>query len=263
MQNLRGSQSLSRTIALKVAPHELGSGQSIPNREALLNKTRVFDFVQICHRGILVRDSAQSILVEQHLAPSDPEATGSFTWINMCCGTQIGPSPVGSAIDIQSVTVPANGPCVGNQFWNQGALARTSDALRVSDAKQHGGRVVCGGVRPSRPGFFYPPTVLLDVPEDAKIFVDEPFGPILPITRVNTIEEAVLRANRNPYGLASYVFAGDHQLAGRICSQLAAGSVGVNQMKGVPPDAASKLSRIVDMAMREASQEWRFSKTAN
>lgn len=120
------------------------------------------------------------------------------------------------------------------------ANARRVDAMEnlVSDARQRGGKVVCGGARPSRSGFFYPPTVLLDVPEDAQIFVDEPFGPILPITRVSTIKEAVLRANRNPYGLASYVFAGDHQLAGRISSQLAAGSVGVNQMKGVPPDAA-------------------------
>lgn len=120
------------------------------------------------------------------------------------------------------------------------ANARRIDAMEslVSDARQRGGRIVCGGARPSRPGFFFPPTVLLDVPEDARIFVDEPFGPVLPITRVNTLEEAVLRANRNPYGLASYVFAGDHQLAGRISSQLAAGSVGINQMKGVPPDAA-------------------------
>jgi succinate-semialdehyde dehydrogenase/glutarate-semialdehyde dehydrogenase len=108
----------------------------------------------------------------------------------------------------------------------------------VSDAKTRGGRIVCGGTRLPRPGYFFPPTVLLDLPEGARLFVDEPFGPVLPITPVDTIEQGVRRANMNAYGLASYVFAGDPKVAIEIASQLEAGSVGVNQMKGVPPDAA-------------------------
>jgi len=108
----------------------------------------------------------------------------------------------------------------------------------VSDAKVHGGRTVCGGTRLPRPGYFFPPTVLLDLPELAKIFSDEPFGPVLPITPVDTIEQGVMRANANAYGLASYVFTGDAKVAIEVASQLEAGSVGVNQMKGVSPDAA-------------------------
>ena len=120
------------------------------------------------------------------------------------------------------------------------ANARRIEAMDklVSDAKERGGKVACGGARLPRPGYFYPPTILLDVPESARVLIDEPFGPILPITPVDSIEEAVLRANGNAYGLASYVFTGDPELAISICSQLEAGSVGVNQMKGVPPDAA-------------------------
>lgn len=125
---------------------------------------------------------------------------------------------------------------------NMGPMANARRMLvmdsLVSDARAHGGKTVCGGTRLPRPGYFFPPTVLADVPENARIFVDEPFGPVLPITPVDTIDEGVRRANANPYGLASYVFAGDPKVAIAIASQLEAGSVGVNQMKGVPPDAA-------------------------
>jgi succinate-semialdehyde dehydrogenase/glutarate-semialdehyde dehydrogenase len=108
----------------------------------------------------------------------------------------------------------------------------------VSDAEVLGGRVVCGGARLARRGYFFAPTVLLNVPEHARIFRDEPFGPILPITAVQTIDEGVQRANANPYGLASYVFIANPDVARDVASRLEAGSVGVNQMKGVPPDAA-------------------------
>lgn len=120
------------------------------------------------------------------------------------------------------------------------ANARRIEALDklVAEAKANGARVACGGARLRRPGYFYPPTVLLDVPESARIFVDEPFGPILPITPVDSLDQAVMRANANPYGLASYVFTSDRDRGIRISSQLEAGSVGVNQMKGVPPDAS-------------------------
>ena len=99
--------------------------------------------------------------------------------------------------------------------------------------------MVCGGTRLPRSGYFFPPTVLSDVPEAAKILVDEPFGPVLPIAPVDTIEEAVRRANANAYGLASYVFTGDPKMAADVASRLEAGTVGVNQLQGVPPDAAS------------------------
>ena len=108
----------------------------------------------------------------------------------------------------------------------------------VSDAKARGGKIICGGARLGRPGYFFPPTVLLDLPENSKIFVDEPFGPVLPITSVDSIGEGVMKANENSYGLASYVFSGDSKVAVEVAAQLEAGSVGVNQMKGVPPDAA-------------------------
>jgi succinate-semialdehyde dehydrogenase / glutarate-semialdehyde dehydrogenase len=109
----------------------------------------------------------------------------------------------------------------------------------VADTQARGGRIVCGGTRLPRSGYFFPPTVLVDVPAGARILVDEPFGPVLAITPVDTIEEGVKRANANSYGLASYVFAGDPKIAADVASRLEAGCVGVNQMKGVPPDAAA------------------------
>jgi succinate-semialdehyde dehydrogenase/glutarate-semialdehyde dehydrogenase len=102
-----------------------------------------------------------------------------------------------------------------------------------------GASIGCGGVRLPRPGYFFPPTVLLDADERAQIFHEEPFGPVLPIAAVESIEEGIMRANSNPYGLASYVFAGNPRLASEIASQLEAGSVGINQLKGVAPDIPS------------------------
>jgi succinate-semialdehyde dehydrogenase/glutarate-semialdehyde dehydrogenase len=118
---------------------------------------------------------------------------------------------------------------------------RRLDAMRVlvSDAVSHGVRIGCGGVRLSRPGYFFPPTVLLEADEHAQIFHEEPFGPVLPIAAVDSIEEGIVRANSNPYDLASYVFAGNPHLASEIASQLERGSVGINQLKGVAPDVSS------------------------
>ncbi len=121
------------------------------------------------------------------------------------------------------------------------ANARRLDAMHVlvSDAISNGASIGCGGVRLPRPGYFFPPTVLLDADERAQIFHEEPFGPVLPIAAVESIEEGIVRANSNPYGLASYVFAGNPRLASEIASQLEAGSVGINQLKGVAPEVPS------------------------
>lgn len=107
------------------------------------------------------------------------------------------------------------------------------------DAATRGGRFALGsGRRVGRPGFFVEPTVMVDVPDEASVFQEEPFGPILPISTFQSVDEVIERANANQFGLASYVFASDPKVAAKIADRLQAGSIGVNQMKGVPPDAA-------------------------
>ncbi len=98
----------------------------------------------------------------------------------------------------------------------------------VADARDHGAEVTTGGERVGNRGFFYAPTVLKDVPDQAKIMVEEPFGPIAPITHFKTFDEVVERANSLPFGLASYVFTSDGGKAAKIADALETGLVGVN-----------------------------------
>ena len=98
----------------------------------------------------------------------------------------------------------------------------------VLDAVQHGAKIATGGERLQRNGYFYAPTVLTDVPDSARIMHEEPFGPLAPITRFDTFDEVVQRANSLPFGLAAYVFTRDGSMAARASEALDAGQVGVN-----------------------------------
>ena len=91
-----------------------------------------------------------------------------------------------------------------------------------------GARVVTGGARPDGAGWFYQPTVLLDVPADSAINTEEIFGPVAPITTFSTEEEAVEAANATEYGLASYVYTRDLSRTIRMAEALDFGMVGVN-----------------------------------
>jgi succinate-semialdehyde dehydrogenase/glutarate-semialdehyde dehydrogenase len=106
--------------------------------------------------------------------------------------------------------------------------ARDGVSRLVSDAVRDGATVVCGGEAPDGPGYFYPPTVLLDVPPDSAINVQEVFGPVAPITTFDSEEEAVRRANDTEYGLASYVYTRDLSRTIRLAEALEFGMVGVN-----------------------------------
>ena len=98
----------------------------------------------------------------------------------------------------------------------------------VTDAVHDGATVLCGGETPDGPGWFYPPTVLLDVPADSAINVEEIFGPVAPITTFETEAEAIGRANATQYGLASYVFTRDLSRTIRLAESLEFGMIGVN-----------------------------------
>ncbi|MNH28958.1 Alpha-ketoglutaric semialdehyde dehydrogenase [compost metagenome] len=99
----------------------------------------------------------------------------------------------------------------------------------VEDAVAKGARVLTGGHRLDREGFFFAPTVLRDVVDSASIMVNEPFGPIAALTVFDTYDEVIQRANALPYALAAYVFSKDAQTARRAGQDLEAGVIGVNQ----------------------------------
>ncbi|MBX3596737.1 MAG: NAD-dependent succinate-semialdehyde dehydrogenase [Rhizobiaceae bacterium] len=102
----------------------------------------------------------------------------------------------------------------------------------VADAKSKGARLLAGGEIPAghNRGYFYRPTVLGDVPEDALIMREEPFGPVAPLARYSSLDDAIRRANDVPFGLAGYVFSKSLEGATRAAEALEVGMVGVNDM---------------------------------
>lgn len=110
------------------------------------------------------------------------------------------------------------------------ANSRRLDAMEVfvDDAVGYGAKLECGGHRIGNAGFFFEPTVLSNVPEEARIMNDEPFGPIAALVRVGSIDEAITRSNRLPYGLAAFAFTRSLATADRFASELQAGMVSIN-----------------------------------
>ncbi|HUG52021.1 MAG TPA: aldehyde dehydrogenase family protein [Vicinamibacteria bacterium] len=98
----------------------------------------------------------------------------------------------------------------------------------VADAVARGARVLTGGRRPEGPGYFYPPTVLVDVDHTMRIMREETFGPVLPIMAVPDLEEAVRLANDSEYGLTASAWTRDPETARRLQHALHAGVVTVN-----------------------------------
>ncbi len=108
--------------------------------------------------------------------------------------------------------------------------ARRLDVMEgwVKDARDHGATITTGGSRIGNIGYFWEPTVMRDVPEEARIMNEEPFGPVAPVASFKSMDEVVERANKLPFGLASYVFTSDGKKAKAMEEQIEAGLVGVN-----------------------------------
>jgi betaine-aldehyde dehydrogenase len=100
----------------------------------------------------------------------------------------------------------------------------------VTDARERGARVVCGGHRLQGPGRFYAPTVLADVDHSMRCMREETFGPLAPVMRVEDAEEAVRLANDSPYGLSASVFTRDRERGVAIAQRLEAGAVNINDV---------------------------------
>jgi len=106
----------------------------------------------------------------------------------------------------------------------------------TADAAARGARVAEGGKRLGNRGFFFEPTVLTGVPDDAAVMREEPFGPIAPIAAFEEVDEVVARANAVDYGLAAYVFTRDAERGQAVAARLQAGSVGINHMSPAHSD---------------------------
>ena len=110
------------------------------------------------------------------------------------------------------------------------AHARRVEAMEafVADARARGATVRTGGERIGNAGYFFAPTILTDVPTDARIMNEEPFGPIAVVAPFAHFEDAVAEANRLPYGLASYAYTRSAGRAAAIAAAVDAGMMGIN-----------------------------------
>ena len=106
---------------------------------------------------------------------------------------------------------------------------RDKVAELVDDAVARGAKVLVGRRAGDGPGYFYEPTVLVDVPGDARMLHEEVFGPVAPITSFATDDEAVAAANDTEYGLVAYAFTTSFERALRVCETLDTGMIGLNQ----------------------------------
>ncbi|MCD4838966.1 MULTISPECIES: NAD-dependent succinate-semialdehyde dehydrogenase [Neobacillus] len=107
--------------------------------------------------------------------------------------------------------------------------AKSKVEALVQDAVDKGGKVIYSGIKPSEEnGYFYAPTILINVNDDMECMRDEIFGPLAPIATFKTEEEVIERANHSSYGLAAYVYTENLSRSFRITEQLEYGIVGLN-----------------------------------
>ena len=104
------------------------------------------------------------------------------------------------------------------------------DAL-VEDARSKGAKVLAGGTRPNGPGYFFPVTVLADVPDNARVMKEEPFGPLAIINPVSSLDDAIARANALPFGLAAYGFTHSAANVDQMTSGIEAGNLSINTLE--------------------------------
>lgn len=106
----------------------------------------------------------------------------------------------------------------------------------TADAVAKGAKVAAGGNRIGNRGYFFEPTVLTDVPDDADVMNIEPFGPIAPVVRFHELDDAIRIANRLPYGLCSYAFTGSQKRAHDLWFGVESGIMSINHYGTSQPD---------------------------
>jgi acyl-CoA reductase-like NAD-dependent aldehyde dehydrogenase len=98
----------------------------------------------------------------------------------------------------------------------------------LAEAREHG-KVIAGGTKPDRPGFFLRPTIVRDIAEGTRLVDEEQFGPVLPVIRFSDESDALARANNSPYGLGGSIWSSSPSRARALAERMEAGSVWINQ----------------------------------
>ncbi|MBL3965586.1 NAD-dependent succinate-semialdehyde dehydrogenase [Burkholderia cenocepacia] len=139
---------------------------------------------------------------------------------------------VGHFVRAANALKVGNGMDAGTQVGplaNPRQLAKMEEL--VADAVERGATVLAGGKRIEGEGYFFEPTVLADVPKDARVMHEEPFGPIAVLMRFDDLADGLAEANRLPYGLSAYAFTSSARMAIDVADGLEAGMIGINQYR--------------------------------
>ena len=135
----------------------------------------------------------------------------------------------------------------------------------LADAHKNG-KVIAGGAPLDRPGYFIPPTIVRDIPDDARLVREEQFGPVLPIMSYTNLEDAIARANDSEFGLGGTVWSKDLDRGYAVASQIVSGTVWVNKHLDLPNDipfGGAKQSGIGVEYGQEGLEEFTQTKTVN
>jgi succinate-semialdehyde dehydrogenase/glutarate-semialdehyde dehydrogenase len=143
------------------------------------------------------------------------------------------------------------------------AKQRDKVAELVDDAVGKGAKVLTGGERVGDRGYFYAPTVLSGITDDAALLREEIFGPVAPVKTFASDEEAVAAANDSDYGLVAYVFTADLKRAIRVTEGLEVGMVGLN--RGLVSNPAAEFGGVKESGFgreggREGIEEYVYTK---
>ena len=144
---------------------------------------------------------------------------------------------------LDAFTKRAADTVVGNGFdpdVEMGPLAneRRPPALAelVEDAVAQGAELTTGGKRLNEAGYFFEPTVLANVPDNARVMQEEPFGPLAVVNSISSLDEGIEKANSVPYGLAAYGYTNRSDYADRLIERLEAGNVSINTLEASLPE---------------------------
>ena len=160
-------------------------------------------------------------------------------------------SELGAEVEKLTVGRAADGAAIG-PLISAAAVDRVTRT--VDQAVEQGARISHRADLPDLPGWFYPPTVLADVPADAAILREEIFGPVAPVVVWHEEDELIRLVNDTEFGLAAYVFAGDLRRAVRLAEQIDVGMVGIN--RGLVSDPSAPFGGVKQSGLgREGARE--------
>jgi len=182
------------------APAIVFKDADIPRAAKMLASAKFRNAGQVCisPTRFLVEESAYEEFVQHFVATASAVKVGN----GLDDGVQMGPLANGRRLE---------------------AMERL-----VADAREHGAKVLTGGERIGREGYFFAPTVLTDVPLSARIMTEEPFGPIAPIASFKSYDEVIAEANRLPYGLAAYAYTSSAATSAAVSDDIESGMLSIN-----------------------------------